>query len=298
MSIDLSLIEDETLRTEIEALGITIPHLESVLDPQVETFNTQLYYKLLAMEAYTYDHSEQVDRVYGETPEEGGTAVPPPPPEDYPDAELQTTPEGVYYYEFPAGLDQYQPFWIAYNDALLSYLQAAPMGKGEIKDFIFAIYTYIAVYLGRGVGSQAKIDAGDARQIFRMNAFVDVLAGHPLNHYDDFEPGNDSSDPIVPDTATNITADAAYVTAAYTADVGKVTALMDHYTDSVSDATMGIIFSNPEPPDPNAEWNATVAWDTIYGDLNWQWYVEYWNAPFNVPPRPEPLQLPTGDGGE
>lgn len=52
-------IADEALRTQLQSLGLVIPHLESKIDARIGEYDLPFYHKLLAMEAYTYDRSDR-----------------------------------------------------------------------------------------------------------------------------------------------------------------------------------------------------------------------------------------------
>lgn len=171
MAIDLNLITDTALRDQLIALGITIPHASSVINAGLFDFNDQFYYKLLAMEAYTYDHS--------------------------------TTPD-------PAGVPEYQPFWTDYNTALMAYVNHAPISNDVIDSFVQGYYSFLTMYLTKNIGDASTYTNSNAKLIFNMNGLVEAVAGYTLEYYDDFvlgtAPDPDTAANLEADTAALSTA--------------------------------------------------------------------------------------------
>lgn len=238
-------IEDDALKAEITQLGLTLPDPQSVLNPAIETAHAQLYYKLVAMEAYTYQASQQQ-----------ATAV------------------------------EYMPFWQPYNDALMAYVNHAPVPKQKLKDFIIGFYCFISVHKGRGEGDPALIPQSDAKKIFNFGGYYeDTVANWPLNHFDDYMEGDPAALPEpTEDSAETLTAAPEEVEPLWDKDAAKVAALTAQFADVVSDAGMNAAFSAPTPPQDSL--STTEVWDLIFDELNWQWYITTNGSAVKIPPRP------------
>jgi len=254
--VDVADIEDQVLVDAINEYNLTLPHPDSVLDEVIEDYDPQLYYRLTAMEAFTYEHSEQ------------------------PAESQMGATSGI------AGVEQYQPFWQDYSDALIGYIAHAPLSKQRVKDMITALYCYMSVNSSRGIGSQEQIDRGNAKLIFTINDHYDHIKDLPIDAYDDFEPGDEMAEPPTEGGASTITEDIDRVSEAWDIDASEVDSLIDTYSDIVSDAVLQVTFSNPEPPESEGL-TRRQAWDKIFDELNWQWYIEHFNSTVPIPDRPE-----------
>ena len=256
-TISLDLIDDKDLVTQLQSLGITIPHASSVLDSSIGDYADQFYYKLLVMEAYTYDHSQQ----------------------------YATMNNGVG--SGTAGVTEYQPFWQALNDAILGYINHAALPKQKMKDLITGFYCFLNVHVSRGAGSDALIGQSDAKKIFVMNGFITTVAGYALEYYDDYTPADPMATPTPTDaSAPHLTADAGTIGNAWDGDAAKVDALIAEYTDVVSDVALAAAFSTTAP-DASATLTPQGAWDTIFDQSNWKWFIEQFHSSMSIPPRPD-----------
>jgi hypothetical protein len=256
----VDLIEDEDLKAEVIQLNLTLPHSQSMLDPAIGDFHPQLYYKLLAMESYTYQRSESMAMATGSE---------------------------------PAGPEQYGPFWEAYNTALMSYVGAAPISNQQLKDFFIGFFCFVSVHIGREMGDPELIPKSDAKKIFNFGGYYEnTVKEWPLNHFDDFVPGDPMAmpEPTV-ESAENLTAAPESVEPLYGKDAGEVAALNAQFADVVSDAGMQAAFSNPTVP--KGALSPTEIWDLVFDELNWMWYIETFGSTVAVPERPEPIPQPT-----
>lgn len=248
MSI-IDLIDDDALKAEVTQLGLEVPDPQSVIDPIIEEFHPQLYYKLVAMEAYTYQNS-------------------------------QTTP--------PATAVEYAPYWETYNAALMGYVTHAPISNQTLKDFFIGFFCFLSVHKGRDMGDPALIEQSDAKKIFNFGGYYeDVVKAWPLNHFDDYDPGDPAGlpEPTL-ESAEMLEAAPEPVLSLHDTDAGEVSALLAQFADVVSDAGMQAAFSNPTAP--KGSLTPTEVWDLLFDQLNWQWYVETFGSTVSIPPRPDP----------
>lgn len=247
-------IEDEALKAEIVQLGLVLPDTQSVLDPAIGDFHLQLYYKLLAMEAYTYQASQQLAESTGTT---------------------------------PASATEYAEYWQAYNAGLMGYVNHAPIDKQTLKDFLIGFFCFVSVHKGRGEGDPALIDQSDAKAIFNFGGYYeDTVFNWPLNHFDDYVP----EDPMaMPEptmaSAEALTAAAADVSSLWEKDAGEVTSLTTQFADVISDAGMKAAFANPTVP--QGALSPQEMWDLTFDTLNWKWYIDTFGSTVPVPERPE-----------
>lgn len=250
-------IEDEDLKAEVIQLGLTLPDPQSVLNPALGDFHPQLYYKLVAMEAYTYQNSQMLSQ---------------------------------------PGFVEYSPFWEEYNTALMSYVNAPPLSNQQLKDFFIGFFCFISVHIGRNMGDPTLIQRSNAKTIFNFGGYYeDVVVPWPLNHFDDFEPGDPAAMPEpTEDTAAALTAAPEPIEPLYGKDAGEVSSLNAQFADVVSDAGMQAAFSNPTVP--QGALSPTEVWDLLFDELNWMWYINTFGSTVAVPDRPEPLTLENTNG--
>lgn len=261
MSI-IDLIEDDDLKAEVTQLNLTVPDAQSVLDTAIGDYHPQLYYKLVCMEAYTYQNSQSMAEDPGSD---------------------------------PAGFEEYEEYWVAYNAALMSYVNHAAISRQTLKDFFIGFFCFISVHKGRDLGDASLIPKCDAKTLFNMGGYYTTVAAMSLNHFDDFvpaptlpaapmsEPPGDGA-AAAEDTAEKLTAEPAVVETLWGIDSGKVTGLTSQFADVVSDAGMQAAFSNPTAP--KASLSPQEVWDLIFDELNWMWYIDTFNSDVVVPDRP------------
>lgn len=251
MSI-IEFIEDEAFRNEITRLNLTVPDSRSVLSPEIEDYHPQLYYRLVAMEAYTYQRSQQDAEAMG-----GGAA----------------------------GFDQYEEYWSTYNASLMSYVSHAPISKQTLKDFFIGFFCFISVHLGRDMGDPDLIPRCNAKTLFNMGGYYDTVQTWPLEYFDDFIAGDPMALPEPSeDSAERLTAEPDVVGTLWDTDASKVTALTATFADTVSDAGMQAAFSNPS--EPKGSLSPTEMWDLVFEELNWMWYVDTFGSDVKIPERP------------
>ncbi len=222
-----------------------MPHPDSVLDPAIADFRQDFYDKLADMEAYTYDESEQ--------PGAGG-------------------------------IEEYQPFWQAYSDAIVGYL-AGSVDRETISDFLIGLYVYLFNLKAKGRGSQAVVDDSDAEVIFDLDGLVADVLAYPIDHYDDYEPDPDPQDPETSDSAPNLEADTSRAQAAFEPDRGAIPSLTSTYAREASSGAVRDVYSGAEPPTDQLP--PQEAWDQVFDQLNWEWAFEVFDIDLDLPERPE-----------
>lgn len=246
----LDNIQDDALRAEVLKLNLTLPDPNSVLDPGLETSYPQLYYKLVCMEAYTYQNSQQADG--------------------------QQTPTYV----------EYAPFWQTYNAVVMGYVNAPPLSKQTIKDFLIGFFCFMSVHVGRGVGPASLIQDSDAKRIFNFGGYYEsTVQAWPLNYFDDLIVADPAAMPEPTETVAPRLTDAPVLVAPlYGADSAQVSGLIGQYADIVSDVGVMTVFSNPTAP--QGALSPTEIWDLVFDELNWGWYIDTFGSDVVVPPRP------------
>jgi hypothetical protein len=239
-------IADEDLRAELQSLGLTIPHTQSVIAPDVGAYDVPFYHKLLAMEAYTYERSEQPDQ---------------------------------------PGVVEYTPYWETYNAALMGYVKHAPLSKQKLKDVVAGLYGFLSVHYGHGAGNVSTIHQSNAKSIFVMNGFIETVVGRPLAYYDDYiaEDPMATPEPTLASSA-RLEEDPDVVNTAWDSDLGKLNGLLAKYADAISDVAVNAMFDNTDPNAQGLA--ITETWDMIFIGLNWKWYIDHFQSTFVIPPRP------------
>lgn len=252
-------IVDDVLRAELQSLGLTIPHIQSVLSPEIGYYDVPFYQKLLGMEAFTYELS--------------GTR------NEDPDGPQ----EGV------AGHEEYSPYWTTFNEALLGYINHAPLPKQKVKDVVSGLFGFLTVHYGHGAGEASTIPQSNAKAIFVMNGFIETTLTRPLEYYDDYVPEDPMATPEpTMASAERLEGEPAVVETTWAGDAAKVDVLLGKYADAISDVAVNAIFENTDPDATGPK--SFEAWDLIFIDLNWKWFIEQFNSTFVIPPRPlEPL---------
>ena len=249
-------ILDEDLRTQLQNLNLTIPHPQSILDPRINSYDVNFYQKLCAMEAYTYEKSEQPKELNMGSPSSE-----------------------------KAGVEEYGPYWQTFNDALVAYVTHAPMSSQKIKDVIAGLFGFLMMHYGHGAGSAETIPNSNAKVIFVLNGFIETTLNRPIEYYDDLVPDDPMAMPEpITGSAERLEADPLIIDAAWDADVAKVDVLLGKYSNAISDVAVNAMFGNT---DPDAQGPSQAeAWDIIFIDLNWQWYIDHFQSSVKIPPRP------------
>lgn len=295
MSIDLNLLENTTLRDAALTEGLVIPHPESVISTIIRDYHEQMYLTLLVHESHTYGITTNIQ--YVQLVSDDPLEPAPSAPNNFPN------PVGGLY-PFPAPSSDYRPFWSGLNSAILGYLSHPSIPRGRLKDFISSLYAFWAMHIGRQAGTAQMLINGDAKVVWNINGYFNMIKDLPLGHYAPMSLGTLVGNPIgsVPSNptavhvrqlagleggeinASRISSNTLHVSEAWDQDSLKLDALNDQYQDVVSDAVTKAIFSNPEPPEVAV--TPTTAWDKIFDELNWLWYIQSTNSSYNPPPRP------------
>lgn len=226
-------------------------HPDSVIDTEIADYRQDFYDALVAMEEYTYDESQQPDGLGG-----------------------------------MAGVEEYQPYWQSYSDAIMGYLEGPDTSGSNAKDFIIGLYAFLSQFVLKGRGSQALRDDSNAKTIFDIDGLVGDVLSRPVDYYDDYEPDPDPMDPETSDSAPRLQADTARANVAMAQDETRISALQSQYVGVLTGGAITDIFANPPEP-PDGDWDGLIAWDAVFDELEWQWAVEQIGFPLTMPPRPE-----------
>ena len=122
-------------------------HPESVLSTRIQTYDSDFYDKLTAMESFCYDNSEQ---------------------EDVED-----------------GVEEYQPFFQDLNDAIEGYFDSNEFSRDALFDLLQGMYTYVKLNVLYEYREDLK-EQLQASEIFDMDGFVEDTLSRPDDYYDDF----------------------------------------------------------------------------------------------------------------
>ncbi|MCC5811322.1 MAG: hypothetical protein JJU06_13210 [Ectothiorhodospiraceae bacterium] len=232
-----------------------MPHPQSVLDIRIAEFRQDFYDALAAMEAHTYDHSTR----------------------DAPGGGL-------------AGVGEYQPFWQAYNAAVLSYLDGS-IGKQSMADFLLGLFCFLFNFIARGRGPQALHDASNAAAIFRLDGLVDDVLSRPVDYYDDYT--FDDADPMnILAEAPRLEADTQRAGEAWEPDLAAFNNLKGQYGAEVAAGSVKDVYEGAEPPAQS--FGSKAAWDEVFTTLNWAWAFGVFDVGLDMPQRPPD---PEPDGG-
>lgn len=236
------------------------PHPSSVIDISILGFNESLYYKLIEMEDYTYSSSERPKTIKSSI---GSTTK--------------------------ASIDEYKPFWISLNEAIVRYITHSPMEKGTIKDMISALYCHEMIKT-KGFGNENIASECDAKILFNIDGYIDNVLSYPVNHYDDFialDPSPLSPEPDDPkeDLAPNIQIDIEHIVNAWDKDVASVKQKISEVSDLVSDYTTVAMFNN-KVTTSGTTMSLKDTHSLIFDTLNWRWYIEYFKSTISIPEAP------------
>ena len=122
-------------------------HPESVLSTRIQTYDSDFYDKLTAMESFCYDNSEQ---------------------EDVED-----------------GVEEYQPFFQDLNDAIEGYFDSNEFSRDALFDLLQGMYTYVKLNVLYEYREDLKSQL-QASEIFDMDGFIEDTLSRPDDYYDDF----------------------------------------------------------------------------------------------------------------
>ena len=122
-------------------------HPESVLSTRIQTYDSDFYDKLTAMESFCYDNSEQ---------------------EDVED-----------------GVEEYQPFFQDLNDAIEGYFDSNEFSRDALFDLLQGMYTYVKLNVLYEYREDLK-EQLQASEIFDMDGFIEDTLSRPDDYYDDF----------------------------------------------------------------------------------------------------------------
>lgn len=204
----VDLIEDEDLKAEVIQLGLELPDPQSVLSPAMGEFHPQLYYKLVAMEAFTYQASSL-----------GGFTEYSPFWEEY-NAALMS-----YVTHAPVSNQALKDFFIGFF-CFVSVHKGRDMGDPALIDQsdAKAIFNFGGYYEDVVLG-------------LPLNHFDDYEPADPMAMPEPTE-----------ETAEALTGAVKLVAPLYDKDAAELEGLVAKFADVVSDAGMQAAFSNPTEP--------------------------------------------------
>jgi hypothetical protein len=213
-------IADEALRTQLQSLGLVIPHLESKIDARIGEYDLPFYHKLLAMEAYTYDRS---------------------------DRQAGSVEYAPYWLVFNTALMGYV------NHAPLPAQTVKNVISG-LFGFLSVHYGHGAGDASTLVNSNAKaifvmggfIETTLSRP---LSYYDDFIVADPL-----------ATPEPTPASSPRLEAEPDILDVAWPLDAAKVNVLLTQYSDAISDVAINAMFQNIDPngtsPTPVETWEA------------------------------------------
>lgn len=183
---------------------------------------------------------------------------------------------------------QYQPIWKAYSDAWVGYTQSIKLKEVQASSLVMALYSFITLHFGYGVGTPAFFEECKASGIFNSGGLIDVVLGYPDNYYNDLivppapiPPAVEVLEPYSP----HIDADIAKIPGAVTGDIRRFDVLVQEKIPTlIQGYQMGVLFGTPTVPEtmlPKPE-----MWDMIFITMGWKATFEAMGVQSVIPPRP------------
>ena len=239
-------------------------HPQSVLSTSIANYSQEFYDKLAAMEAFTYDESTQ-------------------PKFDESDPNFE---EGT------AGFDEYSPFWISFNSAIMSYFDNT-ISRSNMADFLLGIFVHAHATIVRQRGSQQLLDDSNFYNIFTLDGLVQETLQRPIDFYDDYvAPTFDNnillplSNLLTPASAPNLQSDTSGLSNAYENDRELWLGLLPQYASNSAANAVRDIYEGVDPSTFGPDLTPIVAHDLVFTQLNWNIAFDVFNVQLNKPVRP------------
>jgi hypothetical protein len=182
-----------------------------------------------------------------------------------------------------AGVAEYQPFWSAYNTALLSYLNNT-ITKSDMADFLIGIFVHAHATIVRNRGDQQLLDDSAFDKLFNIQGLVGVVLAYPIDHYDDYIPPDIMlSEPA---QAPNLEADTAFVAGKYELDEEDWLAIQDQYTANSAANAVRDIYEGVDPSTFGPDLRPINAYELVFDTLGWDAAFNSFNVGLDKPIRP------------
>ena len=232
----------------------------SVINTDIANYNQAFYDKLLAMEAYTYNQSEQ-------------------PKFDESDPEFEPNVK--------AGFDEYSPFWTSFSNEIVEYLNGS-ISREQITDFLLGLFVHAHATLVRQRGDQQLIDDSSFDLVFNINELVETVLEENIDYYDDYvAPTFDGEGiEITEASAPNLQADTDFTSLAFDIDKAKLAALVTQYTRNTAANAVRDIYEGVDPSTFGHDLTPTVAYELVFDTLNWSTAFDVLNIDLDKPQRP------------
>ncbi len=248
-------------------------HAESVIDTQIDSFDSAFYMAICDKEEYCYDSSQVVYDDPSTTEEE----------------------------EIQAGVDEYQPFFQDLNDAIVAWLNTSR--NFSWWDYWQNYYSYILMYklYGKNPGLFSNLHADN---IFDMDGYIERIKNDPIDYYDDFyietdDNGTpeDETDDTYTNHAPNLEADTSLIQNSYPGpEESELDSLSSQCIGVIEGAIREQLFKTVETQD-GGPYSKRDMWFFIFGsdsgELNYEYWLNLFGNSGDVPetdPEPEPEQ--------
>ena len=243
----------------------------SVINTDIALYNQAFYDKLIAMETYTYEQSQQ--------------------PKFHP-----LDPQFV---EENAGFDEYSPFWTSFSNAIMSYLSGS-ISRDEITDFLLGLFVHAHATIVRQRGDQQLIDDSAFDVAFSINGLVQSVLSRNVEFYDDYVAPiweNDSeaglqqiSDPAAPrlqsDVASILGDEELEILSAYEIDKEQWIGLVPQFTRNTAANAVRDVYEGVDPSTFGPDLTPAVAYELVFDTLNWSAAFDVLDIDLNKPQRP------------
>lgn len=230
-------------------------HPSSVIDTQIDTFDSALYTTITDKEEYCYDSSTQT----------------------YQDATGTTQ---------TAGVDEYQPFFQSLSDAIVAWLNTSRNFSWD--DYWQNYFSYIMMYKMYGTNPSLYSNL-HADLVFDMDGYLSRIKNDPVDYYDDYyydSKGTPTDETDDESGAPNLEADTATVNGAVSVEETDLDGLASQCTDAVSGSVTKQLFQTIEPTG-NGPYSKRDMWDFIFegtsDDLNYKYWLDLFGNSADVP---------------
>ena len=248
----------------------------SVINTDIANYNQAFYDKLVAMETFTYEQSQQ--------------------PKFHP-----LDPQFV---EENAGFDEYSPFWTSFSNAIMSYLSGS-ISRDEITDFLLGLFVHAHATIVRQRGDQQLIDNSSFDVVFNINGLVQTVLEEDVDYYDDYiapiweddiETGlqqiSSASAPRLQSDTSSILGGVdpldpeVTIPSAYEIDKEQWINLVPQFTRNTAANAVRDVYEGVDPSTFGDDLTPIIAYELVFDTLNWSTGFDVLNIDLPKPQRP------------
>lgn len=194
-------------------------------------------------------------------------------------------------YDTPSGgtKEQYKVLWRDYSDEWMNYTRTIRLTEGQANVMIMALFSFITLHFGQGVGTVAFFEECKTENIFNSGGLIDEILTRPDNWYNDLvvppPPLPPDLGPALDPFSRHMESDTDLIPIASRSDVDRYNDLAENKIPVlIQKYQVGVIFGEPKPNDVTLSKSDT--WDMIFIDMGWKALFESMGHAGVVPPRP------------